>query len=98
MEDTKDSIEEKIQAFKALIYAMETRQFDYDCMCGMIKAVWADGLIGTYALDYIECVIKEELIIKNETRVHYDAYLFRPDDMPPRVAWCKAQIKQLKTL
>jgi len=87
---------EKIAAFELLIEAIETK-YDCDGMCGMIRYIWADGEIETDALVYVEGVIKEDLYAKNETILHYDAYLFSPPDGDSRIAWCEQKIAQLKS-
>jgi len=82
---------DKIAAFELLIERM--KESECSGMCRALMSLGVYGKIETDAVVYVAGVIKDEL---KKLKKRTDGFLFTPYSIPPRVAWCKAQIAALK--
>jgi len=84
----------KIAAFELLIERM--KESPCSGMCRALISLQFYNKISDFARLYILGIIKAELVQQNSISHTLSVYLFKPYEMPPRIEWCEAKIKQLK--
>jgi len=65
-------------------------------MCVPLRWLLSCGTVTEEGLLLVMGIINNEMFAENK-KISWGDHLFCPRDIPPRIEWCEAQIKQLKT-
>jgi len=70
-------------------------------MCVPLRWLLSCEIVTEEGFQLVDKIIDNDLRAKNGSKYWLDEsftfYLFCPRDIPPRIAWCKAKIEQLKS-